>query len=126
MTQSGAADEAGMWQHYTGRAERLHNHTEMLREYLVPVSYTHLDVYKRQVAMVVTVALLSWTLIAARKKMKGSESGFRLPGGRILPLAVVIILVLFLVLQESKAIILCGIWFALGYVIYGIVMLKKK
>lgn len=78
------------------------------------------------VAMVVTVALLSWTLIAARKKMKGSESGFRLPGGKILPLAVVIILVLFLVLQESKAIILCGIWFALGYVIYGIVMLKKK
>lgn len=76
------------------------------------------------VAMVVTVALLSYTLLSARKQRKGSDDDFCLPGGRILPVCVVIILGLFLLMQQAKAIILCGIWFAIGYSIYGIVILK--
>lgn len=70
MTQSGAADEAGMWQHYTGRAERLHNHTEMLREYLVQIRelyQTRIDMQQNKVMSfltVVTTIFLPLTLIA--------------------------------------------------------------
>lgn len=78
------------------------------------------------VAMVVTVALLSYTLLAARKKIKSERDDFHLPGGRILPLIVVAVLLLFLLLQPIKAIALCGIWFFIGYVIYGIVIFKSS
>lgn len=76
------------------------------------------------VAMVVTVALLAYTLINARKKIQPEEDSFRLPGGNVLPVAIVVILVLFLVFQEASAIALCGLWFAVGFIIYGIVIRK--
>ncbi|MDY2661739.1 MAG: APC family permease [Bariatricus massiliensis] len=76
------------------------------------------------VAMVVTVALLSYTLLAARKQMKSSREDFHLPGGRMLPVTVVVVLLLFLLLQPLKAIILCAGWFLVGYVIYGIAIWK--
>lgn len=76
------------------------------------------------VAMVVTVALLSYTLLVARKQMKSSKEDFHLPGGRMLPVTVVVVLLLFLLLQPIKAIILCGGWFLIGYVIYGIAIWK--
>lgn len=76
------------------------------------------------VAMVVTVALLAYTLIKARKKIKADEDSFRLPGGNVLPVAIVVILALFLVLQEVDAMILCGLWFVVGFIIYGIAIRK--
>lgn len=77
------------------------------------------------VAMVVTVALLAYTLLVARKQLKSSEDHFRLPGGKVLPAAIVIILIAFLAMQQLKSIILCGVWFALGFIIYAIVIGRK-
>lgn len=76
------------------------------------------------VAMVVTVALLAYTLLKARKKIEPEEGNFRLPGGNALPIAIVVILALFLVLQEVSAMVLCGLWFVVGFIIYGIAARK--
>lgn len=72
------------------------------------------------IAMVVTVALLTYTLIKARKKIAHEEGDFQLPGGKVLPIAIVVILALFLVLQEMSTMILCGLWFVVGFIIYAI------
>lgn len=63
-------DEAAAWKHYTDRTERLHNHTEMLREYLVQIRelyQTRIDMQQNKVMSfltVVTTIFLPLTLIA--------------------------------------------------------------
>lgn len=63
-------EEAGAWKHYTDRTERLHNHTEMLREYLIQIRelyQTRIDMQQNKVMSfltVVTTIFLPLTLIA--------------------------------------------------------------
>lgn len=63
-------DERFAWQLYTGRAERLHNHVELLREYLIQVRelyQSQIDVQQNKVMSILTVVttiFLPLTLIA--------------------------------------------------------------
>lgn len=68
-SRKGEPEEAAAWQHFTDRAERLHNHTEMLREYLVQIRelyQTRIDMQQNKVMSfltVVTTIFLPLTLI---------------------------------------------------------------
>lgn len=63
-------EEYGAWQHYTNRAERLHNHVERLREHLVQIRemyQSQIDLQQNRVMSfltVVTTVFLPLTLIA--------------------------------------------------------------
>lgn len=77
-------------------------------------------------AKLVTIALMAYTLIAARRKIPYDPENFRLPLGNVLPVIVVVLLFAFLFLQPVRPIILCGIWFLIGFAIYGAAMLRNR
>ncbi len=68
----------------------------------------------------VTIVIMVYTLLVARKKLAPEPGNFRLPGGSFLPVLVVALLVAFMFLQGAAPLALAGIWFAIGLVIYGI------
>lgn len=69
INQELTKEELASWQHYTNRAERLHNHVEMLREYLIQVRelyQTRIDGQQNRVMSfltIVTTIFLPLTLI---------------------------------------------------------------
>ena len=70
MTGEAAGEESRFWQLFTNRAERLHNHVEMLREYLLQLRElyrTQIDVQQNRVMTILTVVttlFMPLTLIA--------------------------------------------------------------
>lgn len=69
LYQNLTAEECAGWRHYTGRAERLHNHAEMLREYMLQIRelyQSQIDVQQNRVMSfltIVTTIFLPLTLI---------------------------------------------------------------
>ena len=58
LGEEAAGEEARFWQLFTNRAERLHNHVEMLREYLLQIRelyQTQIDVQQNRVMTILTV-----------------------------------------------------------------------
>lgn len=70
ISQKLSGEEYAAWQHYTKRAERLHNHVEQLREYLIQIREMYqaqIDVQQNRMMSfltVVTTIFLPLTLIA--------------------------------------------------------------
>lgn len=77
-------------------------------------------------AKVVTIALMVATLLVARRKFTHNPENYRLPGGSVLPIIVVILLIAFLFFQSLRPILLCAGWFAIGFIIYGIALAASK
>ncbi|MGE4549668.1 MAG: CorA family divalent cation transporter [Intestinibacillus sp.] len=69
LYQSLTAEDCAGWRHYTGRVERLHNHAEMLREYMLQIRelyQSQIDVQQNRVMSfltIVTTIFLPLTLI---------------------------------------------------------------
>lgn len=66
------------------------------------------------------------TLLVARRKFTHNPENYRLPGGTVLPIIVVILLIAFLFFQSARPILLCAGWFAVGFIIYGIALVASK
>ena len=70
MTGEATGEETRFWQMFTNRAERLHNHVEMLREYLLQLRelyHTQIDIQQNRVMTILTVVttlFMPLTLIA--------------------------------------------------------------
>lgn len=74
----------------------------------------------------VTIVIMVVTLLVARKHFPHQEGNYRMPGGAALPIFVVILIAFFVFLQDLRPVVLALIWFAVGFVIYGIFLAIKK
>lgn len=111
ISRKGEPEEAAAWKHYTDRAERLHNHTEMLREYLVQIRelyQTRIDMQQNKVMSfltVVTTIFLPLTLIAGWYGMNFTnmpELGWRYGYLAVIAVSVVIMICEILYFTRKK------------------------
>ncbi len=74
----------------------------------------------------VTIVMMVAALLIARKKVAYKPGQYRMPGGSVLPILVTALITIFISLQSFRYIIMAGVWFAIGLIIYGVSVATKK